>query len=251
MTHPIPMTYHLSFITYHLSLTIHHLSTHPLMHLPLIPHVLSTLNVLFVAPFTTPISTTYLNVLIITYIDHICVPSTFPILLTLTTSAYPHRLITYNNLGRGGFGLVNACKRCSTGRLYAMKTLSKRRIKMKKAEALCMNERNILAIVQSPYVVCLKYAFTTVSEVFLVLDLMTGGDLGYHLSRKGRFLEKEACYYAARTLLGIAALHEKNIAYRDLKPENILMDEAGYTKISDLGLACKVGKSGLTGTCGT
>ena len=153
--------------------------------------------------------------------------------------------------GRGGFGLVNACKRCSTGRLYAMKTLSKRRIKMKKAEALCMNERNILAIVQSPYVVCLKYAFTTVSEVFLVLDLMTGGDLGYHLSRKGRFLEKEACYYAARTLLGIAALHEKNIAYRDLKPENILMDEAGYTKISDLGLACKVGKSGLTGTCGT
>ena len=154
-------------------------------------------------------------------------------------------------LGRGGFGLVNACKRCTTGKLYAMKTLSKKRIKMKKAEALCMNERNILAIVQSPYVVCLKYAFTTNNEVFLVLDLMTGGDLGYHLSRKGRFLEKEARYYAARTLLGIAALHEKSIAYRDLKPENILMDEAGYTKISDLGLATKVGKSGLTGTCGT
>ena len=52
-------------------------------------------------------------------------------------------------------------------------------------------------------------------------------------------------------MLGIAALHEKNIAYRDLKPENILMDEDGYTKISDLGLACKVGKSGLSGTCGT
>ena len=154
-------------------------------------------------------------------------------------------------LGRGGFGLVNACKRCTTGKLYAMKMLNKKRVKMKKAEALCLNERNILAVIQSPYVVCLKYAFTTKADVFLILDLMTGGDLGFHLSRKGRFSEKETKYYAARTLLGLAAMHEKNIAYRDLKPENILMDEDGYTKISDLGLACKIGKTGLSGTCGT
>ena len=154
-------------------------------------------------------------------------------------------------LGRGGFGLVNACKRCTTGKLYAMKTLNKRRIKMKKADALCLNERNILALVQTPFVVCLKYAFTTTTDVSLVLDLMTGGDLGFHLSRKGRFSEKEAKYFAARTLLGIAALHEIGIAYRDLKPENILMDELGCTRLSDLGLACKVGRSGITGTCGT
>jgi len=154
-------------------------------------------------------------------------------------------------LGRGGFGLVNACKRCTTGKLYAMKMLSKKRVKMKRAEALCINERSILANIQSPYVVCLKYAFTTDTDVFLILDLMTGGDLGYHLSQKGRFTMRETKYYAARTLLGIAAMHDKSIAYRDLKPENILMDDQGYTKISDLGLACKVGKSGLSGACGT
>ena len=154
-------------------------------------------------------------------------------------------------LGRGGFGLVNACKRCTTGKLYAMKMLNKKRIKLKKAEALCLQERNILAIIHSPYVVCLKYAFSTPTDLYLILDLMTGGDLGFHLSRKGRFSEKEAKYYAARTLLGLASMHDKNIAYRDLKPENILMDEEGYTKISDLGLACKVGRSGLSGTCGT
>ena len=154
-------------------------------------------------------------------------------------------------LGRGGFGLVNACKRCTTGKLYAMKMLNKKRIKMKKAEALCLNERKILADIQSPFVVCLKYAFATPTDLYLILDLMTGGDLGFHLSRKGRFSEKETRYYAARTLLGLASMHEKNIAYRDLKPENILMDEEGYTKISDLGLACKVSRSGLYGTCGT
>jgi beta-adrenergic-receptor kinase len=154
-------------------------------------------------------------------------------------------------LGRGGFGLVNACKRCTTGKLYAMKMLNKKRIKMKKAEALCLQERNIMALISSSYVVCLKYAFSTKDDLYLILDLMVGGDLGFHLSKRGRFSIKESRYYSARTLLGIAALHEKNIAYRDLKPENILMDEDGYTKISDLGLACKVGKSGLSGTCGT
>ena len=146
-------------------------------------------------------------------------------------------------LGRGGFGLVNACKRSTTGKLYAMKMLNKKRIKLKKAEALCLQERNILAIIHSPYIVCLKYAFSTPTDLHLILDLMTGGDLGFHLSRKGRFSEKEAKYYAARTLLGLASMHDKNIVYRDLKPENILMDEEGYTKISDLGLACKVGRN--------
>jgi beta-adrenergic-receptor kinase len=135
--------------------------------------------------------------------------------------------------------------------MFAMKKLNKKGIKLKKAEALCLNERNVLANICSPYVVCMKYAFTSDTDLFLILDLMAGGDLGFHLSRKGRFTEKETKYYAARTLLGLAAMHEKSIAYRDLKPENILMDEEGYTKISDLGLACKVGKAGLSGTCGT
>lgn len=80
---------------------------------------------------------------------------------------------------------------------------------------------------------------------------MTGGDLGFHLSHRGRFTLMEARYFAARTLMGVAALHAQSIVYRDLKPENILMDEFGCTRISDFGLACKVGRSGLSGTCGT
>lgn len=158
---------------------------------------------------------------------------------------------TLRVLGKGGFGMVNACKRCTTGKHYAMKRLHKKGIKLKKAAAHCLQERSNLATIHSPFVVRLRFAFTTPTDLYLILDLMTGGDLGFHLSRKGRFSDREARYYAARTLLGIAAMHEKNIAHRDLKPENILMDENGYTKISDLGLACKVSKSGLSGTCGT
>ena len=154
-------------------------------------------------------------------------------------------------LGRGGFGMVNGCKRCYSGKLFAMKVMNKKRVKLKKAEALCLNERNILAVVDSPFVVCLKYAFDTTSDLYLVLDLMIGGDLGFHLSARKSFTVSEAKYFSARMLLGVAALHELNIVYRDLKPENVLMDENGITKISDLGLACRVGRSGLSGTCGT
>jgi beta-adrenergic-receptor kinase len=158
---------------------------------------------------------------------------------------------TLKVLGKGGFGTVNACKRRTTGKEYAMKKLIKKSVKMKKAEAHCMQERRILALIHSPFVVCLKYAYATPTDLYLILDLMNCGDLGFHLSRKGRFSESESKYYAARTLLGLAAMHELDIVHRDIKPENILMDKEGYTKISDLGLACKVGKKGLSGTCGT
>lgn len=154
-------------------------------------------------------------------------------------------------LGRGGFGLVNGCKRNTSGKLYAMKMMNKSRVKLKRAEAFCVNERNILAAIDSPFLVCLKYSFTTQKELFLILDLMTGGDLGFHLQRKGTFSPEETLYFSARIVAGIAALHSINIVYRDLKPENVLMDENGNTKISDLGLACKMGKSGLSGACGT
>ena len=154
-------------------------------------------------------------------------------------------------LGRGGFGLVSMCKRAQSGKLFAMKVMNKKRVKLKKSEALCLNERNLLAAVDSPFVVCLKFAFTTPTDLYLIVDLMMGGDLGFHLKRKTRFPINEAKYFAARTLMGVLALHDKDIIYRDLKPENILMDNDGYTRISDLGLATYITKNGLTGTCGT
>jgi hypothetical protein len=61
--------------------------------------------------------------------------------------------------------------------------MSRRRIKAKKSEDLCWNERRILEHVSSPFVVSLKYAFSSESDLFLILDLMTGGDLGFHLTQ--------------------------------------------------------------------
>lgn len=118
---------------------------------------------------------------------------------------------------------MNGCKRGNSGKLFAMKMMNKKRIKARNAETLCLNERNILVQIDSPFVVCLKYAFTTPLEIFLIVDLMLGGDLGYHLTRKGTFSMIEIKYYTARIVMGLKALHDQNIVYRDLKPENILV----------------------------
>ncbi|GLD92346.1 hypothetical protein PINS_up000879 [Pythium insidiosum] len=152
-------------------------------------------------------------------------------------------------LGRGGFGMVNGCIKRTSASLYAMKVMNKKMIKKKHAEKLCIAERKILAMISSPFVVCLKYAFQTTEELFLVLDLRTGGDLSFHLNRC-RFTESQVRFWAAQILLGLQHLHEKNIVYRDLKPENILLDEKGNCSISDLGLAVEVTPN-LAGRCGT
>lgn len=153
-------------------------------------------------------------------------------------------------LGRGGFGLVHACKKGTSGKLFAMKVMNKKRIKIKKSEQLTLNERTALAAVDSPFVVRLSYSFQSKDDIFLVLDLMTGGDLGFHLHQKGRFCKAECLYFSARIMLGLQAIHDRKFVYRDLKPENVLVADDGRVKLSDLGLATKIVPT-LHGAAGT
>lgn len=69
------------------------------------------------------------------------------------------------------------------------------------------------------------------------MDICTGGEIFFHLSKFKRFPEELAKFYFCEILLGIEYLHSLNIVYRDLKPENILIDIDGHVKIADFGLA--------------
>jgi len=153
-------------------------------------------------------------------------------------------------LGKGGFGMVYGCRTFSTGKMYAMKEICMKRIKRRKAFELCWNEHWALKQLDSPFTVNLKFAFKSGNRLVLVIDLMMGGDLKYWLAQHKCFDYTRSQYYAARTILGLKALHELNICYRDIKPENMLVDEQGRIRLSDLGLACRV-HTELKGASGT
>ena len=107
-------------------------------------------------------------------------------------------------LGRGGYGMVHAAQKIDTGKLYAVKCMDKRMIKARHATRMIVNERDVLASVDHPFITGLQYAFQDEAEVFFVLDIMTGGDLEYYLLHLNRpFTEEEVRFFAAEILLGI------------------------------------------------
>ncbi|XP_075240672.1 G protein-coupled receptor kinase 5-like isoform X2 [Convolutriloba macropyga] len=169
----------------------------------------------------------------------------------------------YRVLGKGGFGEVCACQVRATGKMYACKKLEKKRIKKRRGEDMALNEKEILEKVNSRFVVSLAYTFETKDELCLVLTIMNGGDLKFHIHNIGPEpgLEPErVLFYAAEITMGLDVLHRKlRVVYRDLKPENILLDDDGHVRISDLGLAVRVpppsqngaGEYGVKGKVGT
>ncbi|XP_057402357.1 G protein-coupled receptor kinase 4 isoform X5 [Balaenoptera acutorostrata] len=104
--------------------------------------------------------------------------------------------------------------------------------------------------------VSLCYTYETKDSLCLVLTIMNGGDLKFHIYNLGNpgFDEQRAIFYAAELCCGLEDLQRERIVYRDLKPENILLDDHGHIRISDLGLAVEIPEGetiqGRVGTLG-
>ncbi|KZW04096.1 kinase-like protein [Exidia glandulosa HHB12029] len=141
-------------------------------------------------------------------------------------------------IGRGTFGRVFQVRKKDTKRIYAMKVLSKKEIVAKKEVAHTIGERKILQrSLESPFLVGLKFSFQTQTELYLVTDFKSGGELFWHLQRETRFTEDRARFYIAELILALEHLHKYDIVYRDLKPENILLDATGHVALCDFGLS--------------
>lgn len=97
----------------------------------------------------------------------------------------------------------------------------------------------------------MQYAFQDHENVYLVMDLLTGGDLRYHVSKHRRFSEEQTKFFVCCILLGLEYIHTNNILHRDIKPENLVLDERGYVRITDFGIAKFYQKENSSETSGT
>lgn len=156
-------------------------------------------------------------------------------------------------IGKGSFGKVMQVRKRDTARIYALKIIRKAHIISRSEVTHTLAERTVLAQVNSPFIVPLKFSFQSPDKLYLGLAFVNGGELFHHLQREGRFSEARARFYTAELFCALEHLHDFNVIYRDLKPENILLDYTGHIALCDFGL-CKLnmGDKETTHTfCGT
>ena len=115
--------------------------------------------------------------------------------------------------------------------------MSKVKIIDRRSEKSIKTEREFLSKLRHPFIVNMNCAFQDYENLYLVMDLLTGGDLRYHLCKFRHFSEEETKFFIACLLLGLEYIHSNNIIHRDIKPENLVFDEKGYLRITDFGVA--------------
>ena len=143
-------------------------------------------------------------------------------------------------IGRGSFGKVSLVEYIPTKEIYAMKSLKKDLLIEQEQIENTLLEKEILQTIDYPLLCGLVFCFQTEDRIFFVMPFLSGGELFQHLRKFKTFDEEKVRFYGAQIALALDYLHHKGIIYRDLKPENILMDEKGYLKLADFGMAKKL-----------
>ncbi|XP_037925477.1 calcium/calmodulin-dependent protein kinase type 1 isoform X2 [Hermetia illucens] len=156
-------------------------------------------------------------------------------------------------LGTGAFSEVRLAEsRENPGQLFAVKIIDKKALKGK--EDSLENEIKVLRRLTHPNIVQLLETYEDKTKVYLVMELVTGGELFDRIVEKGSYTEKDASDLIRQVLEAVDYMHEQGVVHRDLKPENLLyysQEEDSKIMISDFGLS-KMEDSGIMATaCGT
>ncbi|XP_014498158.1 serine/threonine-protein kinase D6PK [Vigna radiata var. radiata] len=147
-------------------------------------------------------------------------------------------------LGCGDIGSVYLSELSATRCFFAMKVMDKASLASRNKLTRAQTEREILQLLDHPFLPTLYTHFETDRFCCLVMEYCPGGDL--HTLRQRQpgkhFLEYAARFYAAEVLLALEYLHMLGVVYRDLKPENVLVRDDGHIMLSDfdLSLRCAV-----------
>ncbi|CAN8273067.1 unnamed protein product [Cochlearia groenlandica] len=142
-------------------------------------------------------------------------------------------------LGCGDIGSVYLAELREMGCFFAMKVMDKGMLIGRKKLVRAKTEREILCLLDHPFLPTLYSHFETDKFSCLLMEFCSGGDL--HILRQKQpgkhFSELAARFYASEVLLALEYLHMMGVVYRDLKPENVMVREDGHIMLSDFDLS--------------
>ena len=119
--------------------------------------------------------------------------------------------------------------------------MSKLKIIKKNSVKNINNEKKFLSMLNNPFLVNMICSFQDNENLYLVMDLLLGGDMRYHINKKAVYNRKndenQLKFIAGCVLVGLNYIHEKQIIHKDIKPENLVFDSRGYIHITDFGIS--------------
>jgi calcium/calmodulin-dependent protein kinase I len=147
------------------------------------------------------------------------------------------KYILGEEIGRGSFSTVKKGKNKQTGKEFAIKCIQKKFIKLHLLE----REIKIMKQLKHPHILPLVEVYENKENIYLVLELVTGGELFDKIVEKGNYNEKEASQIIKQILSAVEYLHSQGVVHRDLKPENLLCSETKdqnlHIYVADFGLS--------------
>uniref|UniRef100_A0A8D0F3L7 non-specific serine/threonine protein kinase n=1 Tax=Strix occidentalis caurina TaxID=311401 RepID=A0A8D0F3L7_STROC len=147
-----------------------------------------------------------------------------------------HRYEFLETLGKGTYGKVKKARERS-GKLVAIKSIRKDKIKDEQDLVHIRREIEIMSSLNHPHIIAVHEVFENSSKIVIVMEYASKGDLYDYISERQRLTEQEARHFFRQVVSAIYYCHKNGIVHRDLKLENILLDANGNIKIADFGLS--------------
>lgn len=159
-------------------------------------------------------------------------------------------------IGEGSYGKVKYGQHAQTGEAVAIKVLNKKALIQEDMVEQIKREISITKHLNHPNIVDLKEVMASKDKIYMVMELLTGGELFDKIAEEGPMDEDNARTIFQQLIEGLGYCHDQGIYHRDLKPENVLLTEAGLVKLSDFGLGALPSQFGsqdamLKTQCGT
>ena len=161
----------------------------------------------------------------------------------------PASLVVRGGLGQGGYAAVVKAMNTETGDMLALKKVSKCAGKKSKArDRIALELKLMTELPECPFLMRCHSAFETSTNVYFALDLVTGGDLFFHLAQAQMANPSKVCglpedqcrVILSEVVVALQHMHTYGFIHRDVKVENIMLDAQGHVKLVDYGLACEL-----------